>query len=119
MEQAKNRIRIRKSRHNRIRRTIQGTAERPRFCVHRSLKHMVAQIIDDETGKSLIQLSTNSKAFSSKGSKIDASKALGVKIGELAKERGISSVVFDRGGFLYHGRVRAIADSAREAGLQF
>jgi len=116
---AKTRIKIRNSRHRRIRRTIKGTAERPRLCVRRSLNNMVAQIIDDDTGKSLIQLTTSSKSFTEGGSKTEAAKALGKKLGELAKEKGISSIVFDRGGYLYHGRIKAIADSAREAGLQF
>jgi len=116
---AKSRVKIRKKRHNRIRRIIKGTADRPRLCVKRSLKNMIAQIINDDTGTSLLQLSTQSKEVSAKGTKTEASKLLGLKIGELAKAKGITNVVFDRGGYLYHGRIKAIADSAREAGLQF
>jgi large subunit ribosomal protein L18 len=119
---AQKRIKIRKSRHKRIRRSISGTSASPRLCVRRSLKNVVAQIIDDEAGISLLQLSSLQKdvvASTKDCSKTEQSKIVGKKIGEMAVEKGIKKVVFDRGGNLYHGRVKALADAAREAGLQF
>lgn len=106
----------------RIREKIQGTAERPRMCVYRSLKHIYVQIIDDEQGKTLCSVSTVSKDFpndiKSKKS-IDAAKVIGKFIAEKAKTMGIEKVVFDRNGYKYHGRVKSLADAAREAGLIF
>ena len=117
---AKTRIQVRNSRHRRIRRQITGTADRPRLAVRRSVGHIYAQLIDDETGKSLGQVSSLHKEIAGdKKSKLESSKLVGQKIGALAKEKGIEGVVFDRGGYLYHGRVKALADAAREAGLKF
>jgi large subunit ribosomal protein L18 len=119
---AKKRIEIRKSRQRRIRQKVSGTAERPRFCVRRSLGHVYAQIIDDVTGTSLVQVSSLSKDVKEKASgksKSEVSVLVGSLIGEAAKAKGVESVVFDRGGYLYHGRVKALADAARESGLKF
>lgn len=99
-----------------------GTPERPRLCIYKSLKHMHAQIIDDTVGRTLVSASTTESVlrerFSSTGN-IPAAEALGELIAQRALEKGIQQVVFDRGGFLYHGRVSAMADSARKAGLKF
>lgn len=108
--------------HERIRSKILGTSERPRLSVYRSLNHIYAQLIDDMQGVTLA--SANSAEGKSKGAKraggnVAAAKEVGKKIAERAKQKGVSKVVFDRGGYLYHGRVKALADSAREAGLQF
>ncbi|HUK87379.1 MAG TPA: 50S ribosomal protein L18 [Terriglobales bacterium] len=108
--------------HERIRSKILGTAERPRLSVYRSLNHIYAQLIDDMQGITLV--SANSAEGGAKGAKrvggnTAAAKEVGKKIAERAKQKGVSKVVFDRGGYLYHGRVKALADSAREAGLQF
>lgn len=103
----------------RIRRKVSGTGERPRLTVFRSSKHTYAQLIDDVTGKTLASVST-SKLEGLKGtSNCDAAKAVGAKLAELAKGQNIEKVVFDRNGYVYHGRVKALADGAREAGLQF
>ena len=103
-------------RHIRIRRKVNGTAERPRLCVYRSLKHIYAQIVDDVSHKTL--LSTGGLKLKEKG-KISESKVVGKQIAKLALEKGIQQVVFDRGGYPYHGRIKALADAAREAGLKF
>jgi len=106
----------------RIREKISGTKERPRMCVYRSLKHLYVQIIDDEDGRTLVSASTISKDFdiNLKNKKnLEAAKALGKLIAEKAKALGITKVVFDRNGYKYHGRVKSIADAAREAGLIF
>lgn len=119
---AKRRILSRIARHERVRKSVKGTSARPRLTIRRTLTHMVAQIIDDETGKSLIQLSTTSKDFQQKfgeKTKTEQSKQLGSLIAEAAKSKGINAVVFDRGGYIYHGRVQALAEGARESGLQF
>lgn len=119
---AKKRIEVRKSRQRRIRQKISGTADRPRFCVRRSLNHIYAQIIDDTAGTSLVQVSSLNKEIKSQGnekSKGDIAKLVGRLIGQAAKEQGLESVIFDRGGYLYHGRVKALADAARESGLKF
>ena len=105
----KNRARIRKS--------VEGSAERPRLCVFRSTSHTYAQIIDDVTGKTLAASSTKSAAQGKKN--IDASKAVGADLAKKALEKNIKKVVFDRSGYVYHGRVKAVADGAREAGLDF
>jgi large subunit ribosomal protein L18 len=101
----------------RVRKTLQGTPERPRLAVFRSNKHIYAQIIDDSTGRTLVSAST--KADSVSGSKSEAASAVGKLVAERAKAAGVETVVFDRGGFRYHGRVAAIADAARAAGLKF
>jgi len=106
-------------RKQRVRKKIKGTPERPRLNVHRSNKHIYAQIIDDVSGKTLAAASTKSKAFELDGKKIDAAKKIGETIGKLAIEKGIDKVVFDRSGYIYHGRIKALADGAREAGLKF
>ena len=107
----------------RIRRRVRGTAERPRLAVFRSQRHLHLQLIDDVEGKTLASLSTEEPAFLDQGFKrgatVSAAKAAGKLLGERAKEAGISKAVFDRGGYAYHGRVRAVADAAREAGLEF
>lgn len=100
-----------------IKKKITGTAERPRLSVFRSNKLIYAQLIDDVNGKSIT--STSSSASDKGDTKIDSAKKVGVKIAELAKEKGVESVVFDRNGYLYHGRVQALAEGAREAGLKF
>ena len=106
--------------HGRIRRKVQGTTSRPRLAIFRSLNHIYAQVIDDEKGVTLCSASTVEKSVGvSLGGNIDAAKAIGRLIAERAKERGITNVVFDRGGYIYHGRVRFLAEAAREAGLQF
>ena len=108
-------------RHRRLRKKVSGTPERPRLFVKRSLRHMIACLIDDVEGKTLLALTTDSKEFkaSVSGSKTEQAEALGAKLAELAKEKGINTVVFDRGGHLYHGRVKALAEKARECGLEF
>lgn len=101
----------------RIRKTVTGTAERPRLCVFRSLNHIYAQIIDD-TKKSTI-VAVTSQGLNDKGNGKEVAKKVGLKIAELAKEKKISNVVFDRNGYVYHGRVQSLADGAREGGLNF
>ena len=121
-DKAKFRYKSRVARHERIRKNIAGTAARPRLCVRRSLNHMVAQLVDDVSGKSLLQISTLSpelKPVLAEKTKTEASEALGEFFAKKAIEKGIKSVVFDRGGYLYHGRIKAIAEAARKAGLQF
>jgi large subunit ribosomal protein L18 len=109
---------IRQRVHTRIRRRMIGTAERPRLNVYRSLNHIYVQVIDDSQGVTLVSASTvASKAKT--GGNVAAAKEIGKLIAERAKEKGISKVVFDRGGYLYHGRIKALADAAREAGLEF
>jgi large subunit ribosomal protein L18 len=100
-----------------IRQRVSGSPERPRLSVHRTLKHIYAQVIDDTTGKTLA--SSSSVALKVPGGNVDAAKAVGAALGEQAKSKSISRVCFDRGGHLYHGRVKALADAAREAGLEF
>ena len=107
----------RQKRHLRMRRNIVGTAEKPRFNVYRSLSNIYAQIINDETGETLVSASTVEKANKANyGGNIEA---VGTEIAKKALEKGIKTVVFDRGGYLYHGRVAALAEAAREAGLEF
>jgi large subunit ribosomal protein L18 len=107
--------------HERIRKKVMGTAERPRLNVYRSLNHIYVQLIDDHQGATLIAASSSQgkKGQRTKGGNLAAAKAIGKVIAERAKEKGIEKVVFDRGGYLYHGRIKALADAAREAGLQF
>ncbi len=107
-------------RHLRIRKKVHGTNERPRLAVHRSLKHVYAQIIDDLSGRTLLGVSDQAKDISVKeGGKVAASFAVGKLLGERAAAAGIKQVVFDRGGYPYHGRVKAVADGARKSGLEF
>ena len=106
----------------RIRRKLAGSAQLPRLAVHRTLNHIYCQAIDDDAGATLAQASTVEKGLRgelSSGGNIDAAKAVGKLIAERLKEKGCESVVFDRGGFIYHGRIKALADSARESGLKF
>lgn len=112
----------RKARHERIRKKIAGTTARPRLCVRRSLNHIYAQIVDDASGKSLLlfsSLSPELKPVIEGKNKVETSKELGKLVAKKAQEIGIKVVVFDRGGYLFHGRVKAVADAAREAGLEF
>ena len=112
----------RKRVHARVRTRIEGTPERPRLCVYRSLEHIYAQVVDDRAGKTLVSASSvdsETKKSLKGGGNIAAAKVIGKSIAERAKAAGISKVVFDRGGYKYHGRVKALADAAREAGLQF
>ena len=112
----------REKRKARIRRKITGTAERPRLTVYKSLKHMYAQLVDDTAGKTLVAVSTGSKALRGEvkeGDKTAAAKKVGTALARAAKEKGIEAVVFDRNGFDYHGRVQAVAAAAREGGLRF
>ena len=106
-------------RHKRVRAKISGTAERPRLNVFRSLSNIYAQIIDDTTGKTLVSASTVEKGFEGNGGNKEAAKKVGEMIAERAKAKGITEVVFDRGGYVYHGRVKELAEGAREGGLQF
>ena len=113
---------IRKRKHVRVRKKISGTSECPRLCVYRSNAHIYAQIIDDEAQTTLCSASTldkDVKGSVSVGSNIEAAKAVGKLIAERAAAKDIKVVVFDRGGYLYHGRVQALAEAAREAGLEF
>lgn len=104
----------------RIRKTISGTPARPRLAVFRSNKEIYAQLIDDLNGKTLLSASSREKELASaKGTKIEISKMVGQRVAEKAKEAGIEAVVFDRGGYLYHGRVKSLAEGAREGGLKF
>jgi large subunit ribosomal protein L18 len=114
----RNRAEVRNAVHSRIRRKVRGTTERPRLAVYRSLNHIYAQIIDDEKAQTLASASTTEKSLGvSKGGNVEAARKIGQAIAERALAAGISSVVFDRGGYLYHGRVRALTDAARAAGL--
>ena len=112
------RKKIRRRVRYRIRRKVQGTAERPRLAVFRSTKHIYVQAIDDATGKTLAQASTLEAALKGNGGNVEAAKKVGTLVAERLKEAGVSNAVFDRGGMVYHGRVAALADSAREAGLK-
>jgi large subunit ribosomal protein L18 len=109
-------------RHRRVRATVSGTAAQPRLCVFRSLNHIYAQVIDDETGTTLAAASTQGNEQKSKiegTKKLDQAKLVGSLIAKEALGKGISKVVFDRGGYMYHGRVKALAEGARQAGLKF
>lgn len=109
---------IRQRVHTRIRRRMQGTAERPRLNVYRSLNHIYAQIIDDTDGRTLVSASTLAGKQKT-GGNVAAAKEVGKQVAVKALEKGIKRVVYDRGGYLYHGRIRALAEAAREAGLEF
>ena len=111
---------IRERIHKRIRRRLQGTPERPRLAVFRSLKHIYAQVIDDRSGRTLVSASSHEKGTPIKsGGNVEGAREIGKLVAERAIASGIKSVVYDRGGYLYHGRVKALADAAREAGLEF
>jgi large subunit ribosomal protein L18 len=111
----------RQRRHRRIRVQVSGTPQRPRLNVFRSLHHIYAQVIDDTTGNTLAAASTNEadNRGTLSGTKTDRARSVGRTVAERAKEKGVGAVVFDRGGYLYHGRIKALADAAREAGLEF
>ena len=106
-------------RHQRVRGKISGTAERPRLSVFRSEKNIYAQIIDDAAGCTLVSASSVEKGFEDNGGNVEAAKKVGAKVAERALQKGIEEVVFDRGGYIYHGRVQALAEGAREGGLKF
>jgi len=109
---------VRAAIHKRIRRKVRGTTEHPRLAVYRSLNHIYAQVIDDERGVTLVSASTTEKDLrGSTGGNIDAAKRIGKEIAQRALAKGIRRIVFDRGGYLYHGRVKALTDAVREAGL--
>ena len=113
-----NRAEIRRGVHSRIRKKVSGTSERPRLAVFRSLNHIYAQVIDDVSGKTLAAASTTEKDLKGKsGGTIAAAQVIGKAIAERAQSAGVSQVVFDRGGYVYHGRVKALLDATREAGL--
>jgi large subunit ribosomal protein L18 len=114
--------RIRKRIHERLRQRMDGTTERPRLNVYRSLNHIYAQVIDDSSGTTLAAASTvqgRGKGSKKTGGNLASAKEIGKLIAERAKQKGVKKVVFDRGGYLYHGRIKALADAAREAGLEF
>jgi large subunit ribosomal protein L18 len=113
-----NRLYIRKSKHERVRKKIKGTSERPRLTVFRSLKYIYAQLIDDTEGRTIVSASSL-KGFSGSRDSAEIAKEVGKLIGKLALEKNIQKVVFDRSGYLYHGRIKALAEGARESGLQF
>ncbi|MFY9381580.1 MAG: 50S ribosomal protein L18 [Eubacteriales bacterium] len=115
----KDRNKARLKRHARVRAKISGTPECPRLCVYRSNKHISAQIIDDVNGVTLVSASTLEKTFEGKGSNKEAAREIGGIIAKRALDKGIEAVVFDRGGYLYHGRVSELAEGAREGGLKF
>lgn len=109
---------IREAIHRRIRHKVKGSGERPRLAVYRSLNHIYAQIVDDQRGQTIVSASTTEKDLrGSTGGNVEAARRVGKAIAERALEKGIESVVFDRGGYLYHGRIKALTDAAREAGL--
>jgi large subunit ribosomal protein L18 len=110
---------IRQRIHTRIRRKVRGTTERPRLAIFRSVAHIYAQVIDDAKGITVVAASSSEKnSGKMTGGNVAAAKEIGKRVAERAKEKGITRVVFDRGGYLYHGRVKALADAAREAGLE-
>jgi large subunit ribosomal protein L18 len=110
---------IRNRIHRRIRRKLAGTAERPRLAIFRSVAHIYAQVIDDAQGSTIVSASSVDKGARTKGGNVAAAKTIGKLVAQRAQEKGIKKVVFDRGGYQYHGRVKALADAAREAGLEF
>ncbi|MEZ5174682.1 MAG: 50S ribosomal protein L18 [Acidimicrobiia bacterium] len=109
----------RRRRHFRVRKSVHGTHDRPRLAVFRSNKHIYAQLIDDDAAHTLAAASTRESAVTAASLTVDAAAEVGTLIGARAKDSGITKVVFDRGGYKYHGRIRALADAAREAGLEF
>lgn len=112
---------VRRRIHQRMRQRLSGSEERPRLNVYRSLNHIYAQLIDDSSGKTLVAASTvqGQKGSKKTGGNVASAKEIGKTIAQRAQEKGIKKVVFDRGGYLYHGRIKALADAAREAGLEF
>jgi len=113
-----NRAEVRTAIHSRIRRKVKGSTERPRLAIYRSLKHISAQVIDDRMGQTLVSASSTEKDLrSGSGGNLDAARRIGQVIAERALAKGIEQVVFDRGGYLYHGRIKALTDAARAAGL--
>jgi len=113
---------LRQRRHERVRKKVAGTPQRPRLAVYRSEHHIYAQVIDDSAGQTLASASTMDKTLKGEvkyGGNVDAAKRVGQLVAERAKDKGVTQVVFDRGGFAYHGRVAALADAAREGGLEF
>ncbi len=110
---------IRNRIHRRIRRKLSGTTERPRLAVFRSVSHIYCQVIDDTQGKTLVSASSVDKGAKTNGGNVAGAKAIGKLVADRAKEKGIKQVVFDRGGYQYHGRIKALADAARAAGLEF
>ena len=115
-----NRAEMRTAIHSRIRRKVRGSTERPRLAIYRSLKHISAQVIDDRMGQTLVSASSTEKDLrGNTGGNLDAARRIGQAIAERAIAKGIEQVVFDRGGYLYHGRVKSLAEGAREAGLNF
>ena len=119
MVSKKSRSEVRENKHRKLRNRFSGTAERPRLAVFRSNNHMYAQIIDDTKGVTLVSASSLEKSFEGSGSNMEAAKKVGQLIAERAKAKEIEEVVFDRGGYVYHGRVAALAEGARDGGLQF
>lgn len=124
MNTAKKRTVERQRRANRVKKKITGTTERPRMCVRRTLNHIYAQIVDDQTGKTIVQVGSKGKDFDAQVgdktvTKTEKSKIVGAMIADKAKEKGISAIVFDRKGYLFHGRIKALAEAAREKGLSF
>ncbi len=113
----KKKAEIRRGVHSRIRKKVSGSTERPRLAVYRSLNHIYAQVIDDVNGKTLATASTTEKGFSGTGGNVEAAKTVGKAVAERALAAGVASVVYDRGGYVYHGRVKALIDATREAGL--
>ena len=117
MDRAKQRVESRDRIRKRIRRKVTGTSDRPRLAVFKSLKHIYVQLIDDASGRTIVSASTHEK--DTKGANSAAAKAVGELIAQKAKAKGVKQVVFDRGGYLYHGNIKALADAARENGLEF
>jgi len=113
----RNTVRVRV--HRRLRKKVKGTAQRPRLCVFRSLKQIYAQVIDDTEGRTVAWAASGVEGGKASGGNVAGAKAVGRLIAERAKAKGVQKVVFDRGGYLYHGRVKALAEAAREAGLEF
>ncbi|GMQ92622.1 MAG: 50S ribosomal protein L18 [Acidimicrobiia bacterium] len=109
----------RRRRHFRVRKSVDGTASKPRLAVFRSNKHIYAQVIDDESGRTIASASSKESAVKGKTLTVDTATEVGALVGARAKDAGVSRVAFDRGGFKYHGRIRALADAARESGLEF
>ena len=119
MDQAKQRVVSRQRVQERIRRKVHGTADRPRLAIFRSLKYIYAQVIDDASGKTIASASSREKDSGAKGANAAAAKAVGALIAKKAKDKGVKQVVFDRGGYQFHGNIKALADAARENGLEF
>ena len=119
MDQAKQRVVSRQRVQERIRRKVHGTADRPRLAIFRSLKYIYAQVIDDASGKTIASASSREKDSGAKGANAAAAKAVGALIAKKAQDKGVKQVVFDRGGYQFHGNIKALADAARENGLEF